>query len=584
MLFLLSLFPALLTSGFVTDDDTDETTSQAADDGSQLLIGTIGDDNLVGGEGDDDIIGLLGDDTLDGGPGGNDVIQGLNGDDLIIGGEGSDALQGRGDNDTVQGFSGDDWVDGNDGADLVRGGGGSDVVIGGKGEDTVDGRSGNDVVVGGEFNEDPLTTDELGILRDGGSINDIFTDETPPFAELRDDGAADQLFGGRGSDLMILGSGDVAEGGSELDAFAVIADTADSDLGPATISDFNSPDGESLALYFRADEIVDEDAITVTDDGNDALVSYDGEVLARVTGAAGTLSADDIGVMQPEDPSTTPVINGTEDADQIAGTAADEIINGLGANDQIEGGAGNDTIAGGDGSDIVQGQAGFDVITGNADNDLLQGRGGDDTLSGNQGFDWVDGNDGNDKVNGGLQGDTVIGGTGADLLSGGEGNDVVVGGELLANPLSTTALEAIQGGATLNDALTGVEIGETLDIVDDNSSDTLDGGNGSDLLVVGKIDSATGGAGEDTFAILSAEDQVGTAKILDYTVGEDQIIIVDTGGSETPAITVDADGDDARVFLNGTEVAVVSGAGGTLTPADILVTSALATELFDANL
>ncbi|MBY5932318.1 calcium-binding protein [Tateyamaria omphalii] len=584
MLFLLSLFPALLTSGLVTDDDVDEQTSFAEDEDGKLLIGTIGDDAITGGEGDDDIIGLLGNDTLDGGPGGNDVIQGLNGDDLLIGGEGNDAMQGRGDNDTVQGFSGDDWVDGNDGDDLVRGGGGSDVVIGGKGEDTVDGRSGDDVIVGGEFNADPLTTDELGILRDGGTINDIFTEETPPFAELRDDGAADQIFGGRGSDFMILGSGDVAAGGSEVDAFAVIADAADSELGPATISDFNSPDGESLALYFRADETVNEDAITVTDDGDDALVGYDGEVLARVTGAAGTLSAADIEILQPEDPSTTPVIDGTENADTLAGTAADEIINGLGANDQIEGGAGNDTIAGGDGSDIVQGQAGFDVITGNADDDLLQGRGGDDTLSGNRGFDWVDGNDGDDKVNGGLQGDTVIGGNGADLLSGGEGNDVVVGGELLSDPLSTTALEAIQGGATLNDALTGVEIGETLDILDDNQADTLDGGNGSDLLVAGTSDSATGGAGDDTFAILGAKDQVGAATILDYTDGEDQIIIVDTDGSETPEITVEADGDEARVFLNGTEVAVVVGAASTLTAADVTVTSALATELFDANL
>ncbi|APX11689.1 calcium-binding protein [Tateyamaria omphalii] len=584
MLFLLSLFPALLTSGLVTDDDAEDQVSAAEDEDGELLIGTIGDDNITGGEGDDDIIGLLGNDTLDGGPGGNDIIQGLNGDDLIIGGEGNDAMQGRGDNDTVQGFSGDDWVDGNDGADLVRGGGGSDVVIGGQGEDIVDGRSGDDVVIGGELNADPLSNSELRVLRDGGTIDDIFADQTPPIAEVRDDGAADQLFGGRGSDLLLMGAGDTAEGGSEIDAFAVIADAAEGELGPATITDFDSPEGESIALYFRADETVNEDLITVTDDGEDALVSYDGEVLARVTGAAGTLTADDIGVLQPEDPSTTPVIDGTEGPDVLGGTAADEIINALGGNDNVEGGAGDDTISGGDGSDIVQGQAGFDVITGNADNDLLQGRGGDDTLSGNKGFDWVDGNDGDDKVNGGLQADTVIGGSGSDLLSGGEGNDVVVGGELLADPLSTSALEAIRDGATLDVALPGVEIGETLTIADDGFSDTLDGGNGSDLLVAGTMDSATGGAGEDTFAILGSTDQVGTTQIQDYVAGEDQIIIVDTDGSETPVVTVQTDGENALVFLNGTEVAVVFNAASTLTSADIAVTGVLATELFDANL
>ncbi|WP_147105848.1 calcium-binding protein [Tateyamaria sp. syn59] len=585
MLFLLSLFPALLTSGLVADDDTDEQVSAAEDEEGQLLIGTIGDDNISGGEGDDDIIGLLGNDTLDGGPGGNDIIQGLNGDDLIIGGEGNDAMQGRGDNDTVQGFSGDDWVDGNDGQDLVRGGGGSDVVIGGQGEDTVDGRSGDDVVIGGELNADPLSNAELRVLRDGGTIDDIFADQTPPIAELRDDGAADELFGGRGSDVLLMGAGDTATGGSEIDAFAVIADTADSTLGPATITDFNSPEGESLALYFRADETVNEDLITVTDEGDDALVSYDGEVLARITGAAGTLTADDIGILQPEDPSTTPVIEGTDDAEILDGTAADEIINALGGNDNVEGGAGDDTISGGDGADIIQGQAGFDVITGNAGDDLLQGRGGDDTLSGNQGFDWVDGNDGDDKVNGGLQADTVIGGQGSDLLSGGEGNDVVVGGEVFSNPAGTGALQAIREGLSLERAFGNQDIGATLALEDDRSADTLDGGNGSDVLIFGAGDRATGGAGTDSFGIFgSTQTADDVATITDFDAADDTIFVIDTLGVQSPVITInDVDGN-AEILLNGAAVATVTGAAGTLTAADVSVVTAIETALIDPNI
>ncbi len=580
MLFLLSLFPALFAGSLTPDEDFDDQIG-AEDENGKTLIGTIGPDAITGTDGNDDIIGLLGDDTLDG-TAGDDVLQGLNGDDLLIGGVGNDAMQGRGDDDTLQGFDGDDWVDGNDGSDVVRGGVGSDVVIGGMGEDIVNGRSGDDVVVGGEFNADPLSTAELGVLRDGGTINDIFVDGTPPVAELRDDGAADQLLGGEGSDLLIAGAGDEVTGGRELDAFAIIADNGDSDLGPATITDFNKPNGEAIALYFRADETVDEDAISVADEDGDALVSYDGEVLARVTGAAGTLTADDIEILQPEDPSTTPVIDGTESDDNIVGTAADEIINGLGEEDVIEGRAGNDTISGGDGSDIVQGQAGFDVITGNADNDYLQGRGGDDTLSGNQGFDWVDGNDGDDRVNGGLQADTVIGGTGADLLSGGEGNDVVIGGELLADPLTTSQLTQVRNGEELDDLVPGV--GDTFTPFDDSgSSDTLDGGNGDDLLIFGQNDIAAGGAGEDTFAILGQTDATGVAQITDYSATDDSIVVVDTQASANPQIVVDASGADALVFLNGAQIATVTGAAATLTAANVTVVTELDTSLVDPN-
>ncbi|MEX0369821.1 MAG: calcium-binding protein, partial [Tateyamaria sp.] len=548
--------------------------AEAEDDDGQLLIGTIDDDSITGGEGDDDIIGLLGNDTLDGGPGGNDVIQGLNGDDLIIGGEGNDAMQGRGDNDTVQGFAGDDWVDGNDGNDVVRGGVGSDVAIGGQGEDTVDGRSGNDIVIGGEFNADPLSTDELGILRDGGTVDDIFADVTPPAAEIRDDGAADQLLGGRGSDLLILGAGDVATGGNEIDAFAVISDNGDSEIGPATITDFNNPEGESIALYFRADETVNGDAITVTDDGDDAVISYEGEILAVVTGAAGALSAADIGILQPEDSSTTPEITGTDDADTLSGTAADELINGLGGNDLLEGGAGDDEIIGGDGSDIIQGQAGFDRITGNADNDFLQGRGGDDTLSGNAGEDWVNGNDGNDSVRGGTSADTVIGGDGEDTVVGGEGADLLFGGELTEGPLFNGALAQLQAGASYDSV---VSVGDANAFIpeDDLAADLIDGGNRDDQIIFGAADTVTGGAENDTFFALgsSAGADGGPGLITDYTAGEDTLVVMTD--ILTPVITIVNDGADALVLLNGENVMRIQGGAGSVAVTDILLSRGL---------
>ncbi|WP_299370074.1 calcium-binding protein [uncultured Tateyamaria sp.] len=584
MLFLLSLFPAMFAGSFSTEEDVfAEDEKFAENDADQVLVGTRGPDDITGGEGNDDIIGLLGDDTLDGGLGGNDVIQGFNGNDLIIGGEGNDGLQGRGDNDTVQGFSGDDWVDGNDGEDVVRGGGGDDVAIGGKGADVVDGRSGDDVVVGGELIADPLTNAQLRALLDGADVDDLFPDETSPLAEMRDDGAADTLAGGNGNDLLILGAGDEATGGRELDAFAVIADQDDSDLGPAVINDFNSPAGEGIALYFRADETVEPSDISVSDDGDDALVSYDGEVLARVTGAAGTLTAEDIGILQFDDTAEPPVIDGTESDDTIFGTGADEIINGLGEEDEISGGAGSDTISGGDGSDIIQGQSGFDVITGNADNDFLQGRGGEDTLSGNQGFDWVDGNDGDDKVNGGLQADTVIGGLGVDLLSGGEGNDIVVAGELLRDPLTNGEFAALRGGASLEDVAPDAVSDGVVTAVDDQFlMDTLDGGNGDDLLIFGQGDIATGGAGADVFAAFGAADPVAESIVTDFNPAEDGLVLIDPSITNGPAptVTVTTDGDDAIVRMNGEAIMRVTGAAGTVVASEIQVISGVRADLF----
>ncbi|WP_299653764.1 calcium-binding protein [uncultured Tateyamaria sp.] len=568
MLFLLSLFPAMMIGPLA---DEDEQNSSEEDD--QVLIGTTGPDSITGNEGDDDIIGLLGDDTLSG-EAGDDVLQGLNGNDWLIGGEGNDAMQGRGDNDTLQGFSGDDWVDGNDGTDLVRAGGGDDVAIGGLGEDTVDGRSGDDVVIGGELNADPLTNAELGVLRDGGTLDDIFTEETNPIADIRDDGAADQLFGSGGSDLLIMGAGDVAEGGRELDDFAVIAHAAEGDLGPATITDFNNPEGETIALYFRADETVDEDAITVTDDGEDALVSYEGEVLARVTGAAGTLTADDIGILQPEDASATPTIEGTEDADGLTGTSVADVIDGFEGDDTVEGGAGFDTINGGDGSDIIQGQAGDDRINGNADDDFLQGRGGDDSLSGNAGADWVNGNDGNDSVRGGTSADTVMGGQGEDTVVGGEGADLLVGGDLSRGAFSTNALERLQAGERLF-SVAGDVPGDRLFIPqDDFEADVIDGGNRDDQIIFGTADTVTGGADNDTFFALGSAviAETGPGVVTDYTPGEDALVIMTPFA---PVINIVEDGGDALVQMNGTTVVRIEGGAGRIEASDVLLSRGL---------
>lgn len=575
MLFLLSLFPALLI-GAAVDNDADPDLAVSFD-------GTDAPDNVKGSAADDDLLGGFGDDTLAGGPG-NDLIEGQAGADVLIGNEGNDAIQGRGQDDTVQGFSGNDWVDGNDGDDLVRGGGDQDVVIGGAGSDFVQGRSGDDLLVGGALPGAPLDSAQLDGLRNGDSFEDIFT--RPIFdLPIEDDQAIDRLDGGTGDDLLLFGAGDLVAGGSGEDTFALIGSGSDLSIGESLVTDFDADD-DNFVVFFDENATADAAEITVTDDGEDAFILVNGEVYTRVLGAAGELSADDITIAQPGDAPEDPIA-GTDGADLIDAGRGDDSVDAGAGEDTVLGGSGDDILNGDGDADIIQGQGGFDRISGNAGDDLLQGRGGDDTLSGNQGDDWVDGNDGDDKVNGGLNSDVVIGGTGADLLSGGEGGDLVIGGEFLFDPLTTEALSALRDGATLEEA-TGLAPSALISLDDDAAADTLDGGNGDDLLLFGAGDTATGGAGADDFGLLAGSlgNGLDPAMITDFAPDDDAIfIMLDTAGTDdAPEVTVVDDGADALVSVGGEVLARVTGAAGMLTAAQINVVPDLAPSVIDAAL
>ena len=85
-------------------EDHDSYADHNKKDYGQYIVGTKGDDKLVGGKGNDYIDGRRGDDDLFG-KSGNDTIYGGRGDDTLVGGRGNDTLDGgRGEDDIV--FSG----------------------------------------------------------------------------------------------------------------------------------------------------------------------------------------------------------------------------------------------------------------------------------------------------------------------------------------------------------------------------------------------------------------------------------------------------------------------------------------------
>lgn len=284
-------------------------------------------------------------------------------------------------------------------------------------------------------------------------------------------------------------------------------------------------------------------------------------------------------------------ITGNDQANNIDGKNGNDLIAGLGGNDNIEGGSGNDTIGGGTGDDVVVGELDNDVIIGGEGDDLLQGGQGADSVSGDAGEDWVEGDAGNDTLDGGADSDLVFGGRGSDQVSGGEGDDLLFGGKIAGTPLSLTEMVSLRDGEPLADILNSSTNNAAL-FRDDNEADTLNGGAGDDLLIVGAGDTAIGGEGEDMFSLLA--DQVGTdaltgdplfgdpALISDFT-DEDSLVVI-TYNATSPVIDVTVDGDDALVTANGEFLARVTGAGATLNASDISIMPAPRVGDLDPNL
>ncbi len=163
---------------------------------SGTIVGSTGDDSLIGGNGAGTISALAGDDTLYGydgndtlyGETGADLIYGNKADDLIYGNQGSDTLFGGQDADTVFGGQDADILYGNRSADVIYGNLGNDSLHGGQDADTLYGGQGDDSLAG-NLGNDTLHGGEGADTLSGGAGDDL-------------------LIGEAGTDLYRFGSGD----------------------------------------------------------------------------------------------------------------------------------------------------------------------------------------------------------------------------------------------------------------------------------------------------------------------------------------------------------------------------------------
>lgn len=150
---------------------------------AQTVIGTDGNDTIIGRRyvdrvdarsGDDYVRLAGGNDRASGGPG-NDWLHGNNGRDVVDGGPGDDHPQGGGGNDRVYGGDGNDELDGDAGNDYLYAGPGDDSVTGDEGDDVIYPGPGADEIYGEEGHNKI-------VARDDGVRDDIFCNKlgTPP--------------------------------------------------------------------------------------------------------------------------------------------------------------------------------------------------------------------------------------------------------------------------------------------------------------------------------------------------------------------------------------------------------------------
>jgi Ca2+-binding RTX toxin-like protein len=380
-----------------------------------------GDDLIYGGSGDDHIYGGGGNDTIDG-ESDNDTIYAGAGDDIVDGGSGIDTLQGddasgpQGD-DKLSGGDGDDTLLGLGGSDILDGGANSDVLDGGPGDDLLDGGAGNDVVAGGE-GRDILLGTRGGDLLQGGSDTDTYMLFQGGGDLVIDDPTGSNLLtfaaGVKANDiaLRIVGERVVVQYAAtdsatmDIATFETMSSVAFTQPGEPslTLDDLRHrflPEPIANGALTLANGVPVAELLTaaVNDDlvlgyagaqsgwvdtgdltqrgvlyrtapgsdygmpaGSEAIVLINwykaaaGSYLTHVTdGESGVLSLASASV------DLTRIFNGTQAAEQIAGTANGDALYGNDGADLLIAAEGNDYLVGGEGGDFLVGGSGNDT-------------------------------------------------------------------------------------------------------------------------------------------------------------------------------------------------------------------------------
>ncbi|WP_353618912.1 calcium-binding protein [Tropicibacter sp. R16_0] len=275
----------------------------------------------------------------------------------------------------------------------------------------------------------------------------------------------------------------------------------------------NFPDRDIYLMIYDANEARVLDPTRVNADqageqgGFDAEILENGELLVSYYSLDGgaehaTVQKISLGDMMPAGPP----IDGTDATETLNGTAASERINGLGGYDWIIPGRGNDTVDGGTGLDMVS-YSDAPEVAGRGTNfmlDLDLGAGtaelfGGETdqlisierATGSIFADVMRGSDGNDEMRGLGDYDWFIATAGNDTLDGGNGQDMITFLEAASSGAAVVETVFSATGAPPSGAAVG---GVTLNLSDPTQSTGLASG-----LTLTSVERVTGSSHQDVF-------------------------------------------------------------------------------------
>ena len=402
---------AAVTMGDPTRSMADDTSCEGR---AATVVGTDGDDDLVGTPQRDVIVGL----------GGDDRLEGLQGRDVICGGDGADTILGGPRRDHITGGSGDDHIEPEEGDDVVlwRMGDGRDVVVArGLDDDLIQvwATDGDDVVTLARTRTDGRTLPTL-VAPDGGGV-----------VLSRGRRAGIDVWMGAGADRLVVpaaqsrGVGTVRMYAGPRTDQGGSADDGEADVVVWRGTD--QPDSVNLSSYLARSSLWAWTASAQGATGATAsLVSAEPADRLQVDGLAGRDKAfyrtaygpNDVRATQPgadrlllhdefRDPDTgSPVLDqlllGFErltvvdkyesdvvDLSGVVSTLPVRVFGGQGF-DTLVGSPGHNRLIGGRGRDLVRGGGGADQLVGATGPDRLYGGRGDDLLDGGSGPDESD--------------------------------------------------------------------------------------------------------------------------------------------------------------------------------------------------
>jgi Ca2+-binding RTX toxin-like protein len=488
----------------------------------------------------------------------------------IIGSQGNDILIGNSGANILQGGHGNDVLDGKAGNDVLYGGNGNDTFVVSSGKDKFFGGNGVDTVSYAQLATGVTVDLATPMAKPGLSFEHfvyagIYTGGMPLTATTTDARLALVAQGTASQITHTVTTGD--NFALRFSGFIDITTTG-------TYTFYTSSDDGSQ-LFINGQLVVDNGGLHGTQERAGAIHLTAGQHKIVVTmyevGGGEFLSAayEGPGVIKQIIPGSVLSHNvfmdslgneldsiehivGSQGNDTLIGGPGNNILDGGAGNDTISGGAGNDTINGGDGTDTINFSGSVANYTFSLDSsgrivvtDVILDRDGTATLTNIENFHFQEGAysliaqdnsdnsltiraesnliilgfDGNDNI--------ILSGSTSNLVYGGSGDDTLI--------VRIADYNNLYGGDG-NDTLVAVRIADY---------NNLYGGDGNDTFIVSESSNRNnlyGGNGDDTFSLSSYSN------ILEGGAGDDDMFL---GGGGSDNILKGGDGADNLSLAGG---------------------------------